>query len=142
MAQSFSRPRWALAAAFAAGAFGILTVIVGGSTLVGVSANRNAAGNIVHFVLWFNFIAGFAYIVAAAGLFWWKPWAAPVSALIAIATVAIFIAFAVHVLLGGAFEARTVGAMALRTTVWILIATAACRALGCAWRSTANQSGS
>jgi len=131
MAEISSRPRWALIAALIAAAFGFVTIAVGGSTLVGVSANRAAAGNIVLFVLWFNFVAGFAYVAAAVGLFAWKPWSAPLSAVIALATVIVFIAFGIHVALDGAFETRTVGAMAVRSIVWIVIAAAACRALGC-----------
>lgn len=126
-----SRPRWALIAALIATIFGFVTIAVGGSTLVSVLENRNEAGNIVNFVLWFNFFAGFVYVAAAVGLFSWKPWAAPLSVVIAVATVFVFIAFGIHVLSGGAFETRTVGAMTLRSIVWIAIAAAACRALGC-----------
>jgi hypothetical protein len=126
-----ARPRWALIAALTAAAFGLLTIAVGGSTLVSVSADRAAAGNIVPFVLWFNFAAGFAYVVAGVGLFSWKPWSAPLSAAIAIATLVVFIAFGIHVFFGGAFETRTVGAMALRSILWIVIAVAACRAFRC-----------
>jgi hypothetical protein len=123
-----ARPRWAVVAAIVAAGFGIVTVIVGGWTLFGNGAE--AAGNIVPFVLWFNFIAGFAYVVAAYGIFRWARWAALVSALIAVTTVAVFAAFGVHVLLGGAFEMRTVGAMTIRSLVWIVIAVATLRAIG------------
>ena len=124
------RSRWAVLAAVVAVAFGILTVIVGGQTLFGSPVTRAAAGNIVPFVLWFNFFAGFAYIAAGFGLFLWKNWAALLSAVIAIATLGVFVAFGVHVLLGGAFETRTVGAMTMRSVTWIIIAVAACRAFG------------
>jgi hypothetical protein len=92
---------------------------------------RASAGNIVPFVLWFNFIAGFAYLMAGLGLLLWKRWAAQLSAGIAITTLAVFATFGIHVVLGGAFEARTVGAMMLRSIVWITIAVSSCRALGC-----------
>lgn len=129
------RPRWATAVALIAVVSGIATVIVGGKTLFGGAAVRAAAGNIVSFVLWFNFIAGFAYVAAGLGLFLWRRWAAQLSAAIAIATIAVFVAFGVHVLLGGAFETRTVGAMAFRSAVWIAIAIGSCRGLGCVpWR--------
>ena len=45
-----ARPRWAIAAALIAIAFGIVTVIVGGKTLFGGAEVRAAAGNIVPFV--------------------------------------------------------------------------------------------
>lgn len=98
--------------------------------MFGGPAERAAAGNIVPFVLWFNFIAGFAYVIAGYGIFLWKRWAAQLSMAIAIATIAAFIAFGIHILLGGAFEIRTVGAMTVRSFVWIAIAIAAYRAYG------------
>ena len=123
--------RWAAVLALVAIAFGIVTIFVGGKTLFGGAEVRAAAGNIVPFVLWFNFVAGFAYVIAGVGLFLWKRWAAQLSAAIAAATVGVFIAFGIHVLVGGAFESRTVGAMIIRSAIWIAIAASACRALGC-----------
>ena len=125
------RPRWAAILALIAIAFGIVTIFVGGRTLFGGTEVRAAAGNIVPFVLWFNFIAGFAYVIAGVGLFLGKRWAAQLSAAIAAATIVVFVAFGIHIFLGGAFEARTVGAMIIRSVVWIIIAASACRALGC-----------
>jgi hypothetical protein len=130
------RPRWANAVALIAVAFGIVTIIVGGKTLFGGAEQRAAAGNIVPFVLWFNFVAGFAYVIAGVGLFLWKRWAARLSAAIASATIAVFIAFGIHVFLGGTFEVRTVGAMIIRSAVWIVIAASACRTLGCFQRDS------
>jgi len=123
-----ARPRWAVVAALVAAGFGVVTVLVGGQTLFGSAAE--AAGNIVPFVLWFNFMAGFAYIIAAYGIFRWTRWAALMSAMIAVTTVAVFAAFGVHVLLGGAFEMRTVGAMTIRSLTWIVIAVATLRTIG------------
>jgi hypothetical protein len=123
------RPRRATILALVASIFGIVTIIVGGKTLFGGAEERAAAGNIVPFVLWFNFVAGFAYVIAGFGLFLWKRWAAQLSAAIAVATMVVFIAFGVHIFFGGAFEARTVGAMIIRSAVWVVIAASACRAL-------------
>ena len=128
---TLGRPRWAIFAAVVAVLFGILTVVSGGRALFGDSAARAAVGDAVPFVLWFNFLSGFAYVLAGIGLFWWKRWAAIWSAGIAIAILVIFAAFGWHVLNGGAFEMRTVGAMVLRSGTWIVIAFASCRALGC-----------
>jgi hypothetical protein len=125
------RPRWTIAATLVAILFGIITVVVGGKTLFGGAEARAAAGHVVPFVLWFNFLAGFAYIVAGIGLFLWKRWAARLSAAIALATVTVFMVFGGHILFGGAFEMRTVGAMIFRSAVWLVIATSVCRALGC-----------
>lgn len=125
------RPRWALIAAIVVVLFGILTVLSGGVALFGGDAARVAVGDAVAFVLWFNFVAGFFYVLAGIGLFLWRRWAAQLSAAIAIATLVVFAAFGWHVTAGGAFEMRTVGAMILRSGIWIAISIPACRALGC-----------
>lgn len=125
------RPRWAFVAAVVTMLFGILTVLSGGRALFGGEAAREAVGNAVPFVLWFNFVAGFFYVLAGIGLLLWRQWAAQLSALIAISTLAVFVAFGWHVVTGGAFEMRTVGAMTLRSGFWVGIVISACRALGC-----------
>jgi hypothetical protein len=105
--------------------FGIATVFSGGSALFGGAE----VGNAVPFVLWFNFLAGFAYVVAGVGLYMKKPWSALLSGAIFLATLLFAIAFAWHVLSGGAFEMRTVGAMTLRTVFWAVVAYFAYRTL-------------
>lgn len=109
--------------------FGLLTIKEGGMTLLGDEAARTAAGNYVPFVLWFNFVAGFAYVVAGVGLWLQQRWAVWLAVAIAAATALTFAAFGVHVYSGGAFEQRTVIAMSLRILVWVVIATVAARAL-------------
>src|SRR6202142_4123692 len=108
------------AAAIVAVVFGAATIRAGGSVLFGDGAQ--AAGNVVGFVLWFNFLAGFAYMVAGAGLWMRRRWSVRLALAIAAATVLVFCAFGIHVAAGGAFEMRTVWAMALRSVVWISIA--------------------
>ncbi|MCP5075541.1 MAG: hypothetical protein GY947_19900 [Rhodobacteraceae bacterium] len=103
--------------------FGTVTLFSGGSTLFVDGAARQAAGDYVGFVLWFNFLAGFAYILAGIGLFQWHSAAPRLPIVIAAATLFVFAAFGIHILLGGAFEQRTVGAMILRSVVWLVIAT-------------------
>jgi hypothetical protein len=58
-------------------AFGLLTLKEGGSVLFGSDVARAAAGACVPFVLWFNFGAGFAYVVAGLGMGLRQRWAAP-----------------------------------------------------------------
>jgi hypothetical protein len=111
-------------------AFGLATMASGGRTLFGGEAQRLAAGAYVPFVLWFNFVAGFAYVAAGAGLWMRQRWAVVLAWLIAITTLLVFAALGVHVSGGGAYEARTVAAMTLRSLVWLGIAWAASRALG------------
>lgn len=121
-------PRTSLTLRIAGGvaiAFGVLTVFSGGRTLLG-SADMGA---VVPFVLWFNTLAGLAYVVAGLGLWQGRRWAWPLSLAIFAATLLVFAAFGLHVAQGGAFEMRTVFAMTLRSAVWGWIAWVARQAL-------------
>ena len=109
--------------------FGLLTILSGGTALFGGEAPRAAVGNAVPFVLWFNFLAGFAYVLAGLGLLARRRAAVWLSAAIAVSTLVVLAAFALHVAGGGAYEMRTVGAMLLRSTVWVAIAVVAYRAM-------------
>ena len=115
-----------------AAGFGMLTLKEGGTILFGDEAARTAAGNYVPFVLWFNFLAGFAYVIAGAGIWLRQRWGVWLSAAIATATALTFAAFGVHIYSGGAFELRTVIAMSLRTLVWVAITAIAWHGL---WRT-------
>jgi len=109
--------------------FGLLTIREGGTVLFGDAAARAAAGNYVPFVLRFNFMAGFAYVIAGIGLWRQQRWAVWLAVAIAAATTLAFAAFGVHVAGGGAYAQRTVIAMSLRTLVWTTISVLACRRL-------------
>lgn len=124
--------RWDITVAAAVGVlFGLLTVVSGGRALFGGLEARAAVGDAVPFVLWFNFMAGFAYVAAGVGLFLRRAWAVRLSIAILAATVLVMIAFGVHLLLGGAYEMRTVWAMSIRTIVWAAIVGVAIREAGC-----------
>jgi hypothetical protein len=114
--------------AVAAVVFGLVTIVSGGRALFGPPEVRAALGHTVPFVLWFNFLAGFLYVLAGAGLLWEKRWAAHLSLLLAISTLVVFAAFGVHVFSGGAYETRTLGAMTLRSLFWVAVAAASFRA--------------
>ena len=103
--------------------FGLLTILSGGRALFGTAD----MGAIVRFVLVFNFCAGFAYVGAGVGLWRGDSWAAGLSLAILAATLLVFAAFGWHVLSGGAWETRTLGAMTLRSVVWAAIAVTARR---------------
>ncbi|MBK9517035.1 MAG: hypothetical protein IPO09_06690 [Anaeromyxobacter sp.] len=115
------RPAWRFALAAVAAIFGAATLVSGGRVLFGSDAARAAAGAYVPFVVWFNFLAGFAYLVAAAGIALARRWAGALSLGIAAATLLACLAFAAHVLAGGAHETRTVVALAIRLTTWVAI---------------------
>jgi hypothetical protein len=100
--------------------FGVATVASGGNVLFGGGAT--AAGSYVPFVVWFNFLAGFAYVAAGVGLWFHRRWAARLALALAVLTALVFGALGLHIVGGGAFEARTVAAMTLRTALWATIA--------------------
>ncbi len=124
--------------AIAALAFGLLSVASGGRMLFGSLELRAAAGQAVSFVLWFNFLAGFVYVLAGAGLLWRRPWAVYASLFVAISTLLVFLAFGIHIIGGGAYEPRTVGAMMLRSLFWIALAIISLRVMN---RSPVSQKG-
>lgn len=113
--------------ALAAIAFGALTVLSGGRALFGGDEARASLGNIVDFVLWFNFLAGFVYVLTGVGLWLNRAWSPWMASALAIATGFVAGAFAVHVIGGGAYEMRTVGALVLRFGFWVVVAGVAVR---------------
>lgn len=122
------RPLWLGAMALFAVLFGLLTLRSGGAVLFESQAQQ-AAGDYVPFVVWFNFLAGFAYVIAGVGLWWRQRWAVWLSFAIAGVTLLTFAIFGVYVLMGGNYELRTVAAMSLRTVVWFIISGVAYRHL-------------
>ena len=75
-AERSRRSPWIWAISFVAISFGLLTIRAGDTVLFGSAAARSAAGHYVPFVLWFNFLAGFAYVIAGVGLWLERRWAA------------------------------------------------------------------
>lgn len=102
--------------------FGLMTIKEGGAVLLGNEAALAAAGKYVPFVLWFNFLSGFAYIVAGIGLWLQQRWAVWLAVVIAALIALTFVAFGIHINSDGAYEQRTVIAMSMRTVVWFMIA--------------------
>ena len=110
--------------------FGLMTIKEGGSVVFGVGEARAAAGNYIPFVVWFNFLAGFAYVVAGIGLWMRQRWATGLAVAIAAATALASVALGIMILSGTPFEQRTAFAMGLRTVVWVVIAAIAWRRRG------------
>ena len=117
------RTRSVTAAAIVAVIFGLLTIFSGGRALFGGAE----MGAVVPVVLWFNFLAGFAYVVAGLGLWYRTSWATSLSIVIALATAAVFATFLWKVWSGTPYEARTMGAMGLRLATWVAISIVAVR---------------
>jgi hypothetical protein len=110
--------------------FGILTIVSGGTALFGGAEAQAAVGDAVPFVLWFNFLSGFVYVLAGVGIAMGRGWAVKLSIGLVAAIAVVFALFGLHVYQGAAFEMRTVGAMTLRLLVWIAIAAVALRYRG------------
>ncbi len=110
--------------------FGLMTLKEGGSVVFGVGEARAAAGNYIPFIVWFNFLAGFAYVIAGIGLWLQQRWAMGLAVAIAAATALASVALGVIILSGTPFEQRTVFAMGLRTVLWATIAVVAWRRQG------------
>lgn len=115
-------------AALVAVLFGVLTVFSGGFALFGGVEAQVAVGDAVPFVLWFNFLAGFAYVAAGIGLFLGRRWGFWLGVVVLATTLFVFASFGLHVARGGAYEMRTVGAMTLRSAIWMAIVAVATRA--------------
>lgn len=121
---------WLRTASVVAILFGLLTIREGGSVLYSAGADGSGAGQYVPFVVWFNFLAGFAYVAAGVGFWFRQPWTPRLSLAIAGATMLVFMAFGVHVAVGGGYEIRTVVAMSLRIAVWVAMSFIAYRFIG------------
>ena len=108
---------------------GLVTMLAGGTVLFGPAGIQKQAGAALAFVVWFNFLAGFAYVLAGAGLWLRRRWAVMLALAIAVATLIVFAFFGFHVLSGGAYEIRTVWALLFRSGLWFAIAATAHRAI-------------
>ncbi len=135
MNMQHTRDVWSTTISVIAIAFGLLTIKEGGTMLFGGDAARTEAGHYVPFVLWFNFLAGFAYVIAGVGLWRLQRWAVKLSSVIAAATLLVFVAFGIHIANSGAWEQRTLVAMTLRSLVWITIAVISTHHLRKTWVS-------
>lgn len=109
--------RWLLGGT--AVAFGVATLIEGGHVLFGGPDARAEAGNVVPFVLMFNFAAGFAYVAGGLSTLLGRAWTIWVARAVALSSLLVFAAFGVHALSGGAYETRTLIAMPLRSGFWV-----------------------
>ena len=102
--------------------FGIITLIEGGSVLFSDGPARLAAGNFVPVVLWVNFASGFIYILAGLAILLGRRSGLILARALAGMLVMLFGYFLIHILMGGAWETRTLGAMILRLGFWVAAA--------------------
>lgn len=115
-----SRPPWLTLVALFVILFGLLTIKEGGTVLF-TEQGKISAGQYVPFVLWFNFIAGFLYVLAGIAMFRRKTCVKKLAAVIAGSTLITFFVFGIHIFNGGLYELRTVIAMTARSSIWVAI---------------------
>ncbi|NOQ73392.1 MAG: hypothetical protein GQ574_15405 [Crocinitomix sp.] len=102
--------------------FGLLTLFLTSSVLLDLFGIRAKEGNYVLVVVWANFIAGILYLLAAIGILQRKTWIVK-PLLVAVAVLIIGqILFFVHIVNGGLYETKTVGAMIFRVAMTVLLA--------------------
>ncbi len=102
--------------------FGVLTIKSGGDVLFWSEDARVAAGNYIPFVLWFNFVSGFFYIIAGIALYMRQPWVIYLAGAILLGIITVFSALGLSIYIADiAYETRTIAAMFLRTAVWTVI---------------------
>lgn len=121
MTHPITVPTWRKILGVIAVLFAALTLFKSGQIIFGPQSARDAVGDFVPFVVQFNFVAGFFYLVAGIGIFLGRGWSLGLSALIALATLVTTAFFARHLLAGGAYEMQTVGALGIRSLFWIVI---------------------
>ncbi|HEA26521.1 MAG TPA: hypothetical protein ENH92_05300 [Ectothiorhodospiraceae bacterium] len=105
--------------------FGALTLKSAYLVLFTTGTFHQEAGDFVPFVVTFNGIAGFFYLIAGFGLFKQTQWSVRLSILIAVTTLVVYGLFGLHVNNGELYEMQTVVAMAIRSGLWSLIAAVA-----------------
>lgn len=99
--------------------FGILTVFSGGKHLLLWNELQSEGKNFHLWILTFNFIAGFFYILVGIGLLREKHWSRILVYGIASATAVFYAVFIILVLNGSPYEKQTLYAMGFRTIFWI-----------------------
>jgi uncharacterized membrane protein len=118
----FTIPPWQKAVGVVAVLFGFLTLFKSGGILFDLEGAKRAAGAYVPFVVQFNFVAGFFYILGGAGIWLGRRGACLLSGLIALATLLAAAAFAFHISQGGSYEVKTVMALVVRAGFWAVVA--------------------
>ena len=101
--------------------FGGLTLFLTSSVLFDCCGIREKEGDYVLSVVWANFIAGILYLLAAFGILKNKKWR--VKPLLMAVGVLILgqVLFFIHVVNGGVYETKTVGAMIFRIVFTVLL---------------------
>ena len=112
-----SRNRHRIAAVLAL-AIGLMTIMEGGSILLGIETK---AYHVLPWLLRYNVAMGFVSLAAGLGLWSDKKWSAVLATTILACHGAIFCSLAAMYLLGKTVAAVSIGAMLFRTGIWTVI---------------------
>lgn len=101
--------------------FGAVTLFMSSSVIFDWFGIRAKEGNFVPAIVWANWLCGILYLIAGYGIFKMRTWAKkPISiALLSLIVGSLYLF--VHISIGGLYETKTVGAMAFRVVVTLLL---------------------
>ncbi len=102
--------------------FGLLTTFLSTSIIFDLFDVRAHEGNYVLLVVQANFISGLLYLLTAFAFYKKKAWAAIPLLISLVALIAAVAGFIMHVNSGGAYETKTIGALAFRVILNIALA--------------------
>jgi uncharacterized membrane protein (DUF2068 family) len=105
-------------AALLALAIGLMTIVEGGSVLLGIETKTY---HVLSWLVQYNVVMGFVSMVAGIGLWMEKKWAAMVARIILVCHGAVFLSLGGMHLLGKTVAIVSIMAMLFRTGVWIVI---------------------
>lgn len=98
-------------------AFGLLTLFLSTSLIFDLFGVRASQGDYVFFVVLANFISSIIYIFAAYGLLKTKKWAIQLLTFSVIVLMIAFVGLFIHIIAGGLYETKTIGALTFRIIV-------------------------
>lgn len=110
-----SRKRHRLAAVLAL-AIGLMTIVEGGSVLLGIETKPY---HVLPWLLRYNVVMGFLSLAAGIGMWMEKNWAGVLARTILVCHGAVFLTLVGMHLLGKSVAMNSIGAMLFRTGIWI-----------------------
>lgn len=102
--------------------FGAATLVSGGKMVFGSPEVWASAGVVITWILYFNFAAGFIYILTGLFALLGRAETKMMAAGLAVANTVMLLLLLGFIATGGAFETRTLAAMILRSGFWVGLA--------------------
>lgn len=99
--------------------FGVATIFSGAQNLFNENVIRTQ-GNIIPVVLWFNFIAGFVYLIIAFGTIFGKRIILRITSALSALNIVVLFYLLIHISNNQAYEIKTLIAMSFRTVFWFI----------------------